>query len=488
MSQFITIIMVIMMVFSSVAGLNAGKEEPSSFEAKISVDGAQVSALTAKAEMPAAAAAEAEETEAAAEETPDMPTIITDLFSVLSIKGYADKEKAEFGVFANDNALLTLGVRNTEAGATLASSALGSNVVSVSRMMLEMLQKQMMSSMTQGASGVDIESLTGKLQEIDQEQITKDFLEVMGTVGTAIAEKTGEAETGEFTVDGFTFAVKTPVNITYEELMELVLTNAKDLLGRESMKPVIEATTSASPNSDPIAAIDKALENLKAMPEEEKYDLTMASYAGEDGVVAYYAADVSREASEDGSVKAVKTHAGIGTLEGETRVIVTAEDGTAIDATIFSAEDGTTRVQASVHTGEADFTLDAAFTADAADVTVNVGTGDMPVKVHLTTARDGDRSNILAEAFLNGAEAPAAILTISAGKGGEPLCVYEGEGIEEIAFESLMNTEDTTASTKLTTTIMMGLMKAITTLKESLPETTGNWVFTQLSQMMTSGR
>ncbi|WP_337236121.1 hypothetical protein, partial [Vibrio cholerae] len=79
------------------------------------------------------------------------------------------------------------------------------------------------------------------------------------------------AESGEFTVDGLAFTAKIPLNMTYGELMELILTCAKDLLGKESVKPLVEMFAK---DSDPVAELDKALENLKNQPAEEKYELT----------------------------------------------------------------------------------------------------------------------------------------------------------------------------------------------------------------------
>ena len=475
MTSIVSILMTVVMIFSSFGGMTAGVEETASFEAKISVDADMLAML-----IPAQPAAEStgEETEEAAQ--PGIAEILPEILNVLTIQGVAAPGVSELDLFAGKDVLLSLGMKTTEEGAVLASSLLGRNVIQVSPEMIAQAQQQMMSGMAQSSTaGMDPQALMDTMQNLDWEQISKDFTEVLGQFAAGFEAKTGETEKGEFTVDGFTFSAKTPVNITYEEAAELLLTTAKELLGRESVRPLVEAFGA---EADPAAQIDEALENLKNLPEDQKYTLELASYA-QDDVTAYYAADLSRGTGADGSAAAEQIHAGIGTVDGQFRTIISGADGTAVDVAVAVSEESTA-AQISFSAAGTTGSVTISSTEGGSDVLSTVQSQGMAVTTHVVTAQAGDRTNFTAEVMLFGAEKPLVTITGSAGKGGEVVSAFEGEEITAIPFESLASTEDTTASSQLTSTLMLGLMNAINVLKANLPESIGSWLNTMLTQMM----
>ena len=203
MSSILSALLAIIMAFSSIGGATAVLEEPVSFDAKINLDGDGILALAGD-ELP--------------EETKQTIAIVKDILSVLTLKGVASKDGTELDLLAGEDVFVSIGVKNTEDGGLLAaSSLLGSMVLSVSAETLQALQEEVQASTSEASAGLD------SLQTLDKEQIAKDTAEVGEKLIQAFEAKKGETETGEFTVDDMTFTAKTPVNMTYAELVELLL-------------------------------------------------------------------------------------------------------------------------------------------------------------------------------------------------------------------------------------------------------------------------
>ena len=295
MNSILSIVMAIVMAFSSIGGVTAALEEPVSFDAKISVDADGILAL-AGTEI--------------TEETKQTVSIVKDILGVLTLKGVAAKDNAELDLLAGNDVMLSVGVKNAEDGGLLAaSSLLGSQVISVSAETVQALQQQAQASMTEATAGM------GGLENLDREQIAKDFAEIAEKTMKAFEEKKGETETGDFTVDDMKFTAKTPVNMTYTEFMELVLNSAKELLAKESLQPVVQA---AGKDKDLIAEIDKEIEKLNSMPEEEKPEVQFALYSNENEG-GYFVCDMTRAAKEEND-KAETMHVGIGGGEEPARI------------------------------------------------------------------------------------------------------------------------------------------------------------------------
>ena len=473
MSSIASIILVIVMAFSSVLGANVNLEGTTSFEAKVDLDMQMVMAMSGA--------------NAAEEGSAQIAKGVADILGAVTLKGVADKESAELDLFTGEDLMLSLGVKKEAEGATFASTLLPNTALYCSNELIEKTQEAMMQNMAQNTTtpgGVDFQSMMEQMQNMDWEQIGKDFAETAAKVSQVIEEKKGPAETGEFVVDEMTFTSKVPVNITYAELTELLLTSAKELFSKESVKPLLETLAKGT---DITAEIDKALENLKNQPKEQQYELTIASYTDEkEG--SYTAIDCTRQASEDGTVQAEDVHFGLGQVEGKAKVLVTALNGTRFDLTAGSAEDGGFTLLANL-TGEG-FTAaaNAAIGADgSSDVTVDVNVQGMPVRSHTVTTVDGERVNFSVEVFMMSMEKPMLAVTGSAGKGGELSAVYEGEDITVIPVEKLMDDSDTETATKLQTALMAGITKGFTVLVSNVPEDTGKWLSQMMVQMMNPG-
>ena len=162
MNSLMSIILVIVMAFSMVGGI-APTEGTVSFDAKVNVDAEAVMMLAGGA----GATGDAEQAQQTAK-------VIGDIVNALTLKGVANQETIELGLFAGDDVLLSLGVKNTEEGSTFASSMLSSYVVFTSAQLREMLKQQMLSSMTQTGSNVNLQAMAEQLQSLDKEQMRKD--------------------------------------------------------------------------------------------------------------------------------------------------------------------------------------------------------------------------------------------------------------------------------------------------------------------------
>ena len=249
MSQAImTIVMVLVMAVSSLGGMTAEMQEPASFDAKISADVQTLMLMTGNS----------------ASMDQDATAAVGDIFSALTLKGTADQERIELGLFAGEQeeTLLTLGAKKDGEAVTVASSLLGSQVIGVTAEEVQAILEQM-------GSSVNTDAISG-IPEIDKEQMQKDSAELTEKLTKAFEEKMGETENGEFTVDGLAFTSRTPVKMTYEEAAELLLTSVKELIEKESYQQFLQAMQQ-SQNQDLAAEIDKAIEKIRN-GEAEKFD------------------------------------------------------------------------------------------------------------------------------------------------------------------------------------------------------------------------
>lgn len=468
MTQIFTIILAIAVAFSSMGGMAANVEESVSFNAKISVNADSLTALSV------ASGSEVNE------ETSKTMKVVGDILGALSLKGVATKDAAELDLLAGEDVALSIGVKAGENGTTVASNLLGGDVVFVSKELIEQYEREMMSAMSSQASGVNMSAMEA-IQNIDQEQAAKDIEEALAKLTEAIEAKKGETEAGAFTVDELTFTGKTPVNMTYTEMAELLMTTAKELAAKESLKPVIEMS-----GKDIEAEIDKAISELKNQPEEELPVFEAAIYTDADNC-AYYAADMTRAAKADGTAGEETLHLAFGEIESLNRVrVISSQDGQKADITAVSAKEGSMDVQAVIEsaTGNGEITAkkDEAGNMDlVADITSPTTTAKIVVK---TEAAEGERTNFTLDLYMGGAEQATLSFSGSAGKGGEFTSAFEGEDVNVIPIETLMDENDQTASAQLQMKMIAGLLKGITVVTKNVPEDTADWINTQIKQMM----
>ena len=463
MKKMLSLLLVIVMTLSCAGGLAAETEGPVSFDAKVSLNtDVLVKAIAGDNAVP--------------EDTATALKAISDILDVLSLKGVVNNNTFEMGLFAGEDAVVTLGVKTAEEGITLVSSMINGIAINVSKEMME----QMTTVSAQNASNIDMQAAMEDLKNLDKEQIKKDCDELEETLKKAFEAKKGETETGEFVVDEMTFTGKTPVNMTYTELMELLLTNVKDLLAKESFQPIIKAF---GQQMDLNAEIDKALEKLQNQAEDEKPEMKITLYTDADQCeYAVIEMIKTTTATEGTPAKEEKAYVGFGTVDKLEKVHVNAlTDKMNMDITATTKEDGSSDVKTVViaenASSETTATTDAAGNMDMVSI---IKTNDANIKIHMTVAAaEEDRKNFAMDVFY-GDEAQALLsITGTAGKGGESFSAFEGDGITVIPVEKLSDTTDTSALTQLQTALMTGIMSCFSTLTKNLPAESAAWLAQQ---------
>lgn len=449
--------------------MSASVEEPSVFAVNISADSESILAASG------APVSDADFKQTA--------KLIEDILNVVTLKGVSDKDSFELDLCTDDSVLLSLGTKATEEGVIFASSMLGNETLSISNEMLQMMQQQMVASMAQAntASGsMDLKAVMEQLGTMDWNQVSKDATEAFAPLMTAFEEKTGDPETGEFTVDGMNFTVKVPVNLTYAEMTELLLTCSKDLFSRESMQPLVQMLSNGQ---DLIGDIEKSLEDLKNTPDGQGPELALATYASEDGST-YIAADAIQKAGEDSTAQAENMHIGFGQVAGQTRIQV-AFNGLAFDLAAMPAEDGSFSLMANLTGAGLEAKVNIQSLPDGtSDTTVDILAQGLPLRAHITTANESGVANVLADVFVLSMEKPMVSLNIRSGKGGEKASVYEGEDITVTSLDNLMTSEDQAAAELYQVKIATGYLSAITDLIKVLPEDSADLLSKMMQQMM----
>lgn len=523
MESLFSMILAVVMAFTSVGGMTATIEDAVSFEMNISMDAEEIlaladelrtdetvlSAVTDAVPVPAADSG----TEAITEETIHTVKAIGDILNAVTLKGVATKDAAELDLMAGEDAvLLSLGMKNAEEGVTVASTLLNKEVIFVSaeaiqeqlrkqeemQQQLEQLQ-QSLGTETAGASGTDLQGALDQMQNLDKEQIAKDCAEVGEKLAKEIEARKGETETGEFTVDGLAFTGRTPVNMTYKEFAELLLNCVRELAAKDSLKAAIQAS-----GTDIDEEISKAIEALNAMETEPEFGLAIFTNA-DNGV--YYVCDlVNKVTAEETAAEAetqpeaaeteatpeaaeeVKNHLAFGDVDGLNRAVIISEQGDRrMDIVSTGTKEGAINVNATIlqkdSSGEISAKKDE---AGNVDMVCNVKTEKADMTITVKTEKTEDDRIGFAFSLANG-DADKAILAItgSAGKGGKLESVFEGD-FKVTPITDLM--EDTTGATaqRYALTAMAGLLRSVSILTKYVPEESGAWVTNQVKQMINS--
>ena len=178
MKKLLSLILIVVMTFACVGGTAEGNEGPVSFDAKVSLNtDVLVKAVAGDNEVP--------------EETATTLKAVSDILDALSLKGVVNNETFELGLFAGEDAVLTLGVKSAEDGITLVSSIISGVAINISKQTME----QMMAASGQNASGIDMQAAMEQMQSLDKEQIKKDSDEFEENLKKVFDGKKGETET-----------------------------------------------------------------------------------------------------------------------------------------------------------------------------------------------------------------------------------------------------------------------------------------------------
>ncbi len=492
MSSIVSILLALALAFTSMGGLTANIEDTVSFDAKVTLDADAIMALSGQA----TAEGLPESVQKQMEEQKQTIRVVADIISSLTLRGVASKDTAEAVILAGDSVALSLGMKKDDTGVTVASSLLPSDVIFISNEIIQMMQKQMEQQAQQlaetaaaagegqipmagdvqsAASSLDPQAIAGILEKLDKEQVAKDIEETVKKLIEGIEAKKGETETGEFTVDEMTFVSKTPVNMTYPEFAEFLLTGVKELAAKESLKPLVEAS-----GKDIGAEIDKAIEELKKQPESDHPEtFELAVYTDADNCT-YNVSEMTKESAAGKE----ELHIAYGEIEGQGRMKVIRNQGEekmtiTTAGTKEGAFDLTANIESKTSTGVIRAGKDE---AGNLNITCDINDGKQNAKIIVSTEKaEGDRTNYRLAVCFGSDEKPLLSFNGSFGKGGDLVSVFEGEKITATPAEKLMDSESK-ENTLLGTTMIAGILKTVMVVTKNVPEETANWINTKIKE------
>lgn len=468
MSSVLTIILAVIMALSPAAGSVVNPDQPFAYEAHLSLNADNIASIVRNTGAPMP------------EETLQTLGAVEDILNAITFEGTAGLDKVELKLTAGGDTLLTAGVKYDEKGAVIASSLLGSQVLTVTDETIRKMQEEQMNSAAQSFSFADFRSLMEAVRQLDKEQIEKDCVEAGDKLAAAIAEKMGETETGEYTVDGMAFTSMTPVNITYTEFMELLLNSFAEMVRKDSLKPVVQDNGEAAAEE-----IAKAIENLKSQPAEQQPAFTLTTYTDANGGNYYVCGMADRE---DVNPPAGRTefHLGFGDAQGKKHLQANFSQGSQkMEMTATGDRIGEGTVRATIMSKDANAVIISKTDGTGnTDMVCNIQTKDTAVMLtaNSTVMEDG-RIIFAIKVYLGDTENELVSVTGTCGIGGALASVYEGEGITAVALEDL-NDANGKAATQLKMMLAANVMKALVTLTKNLPEDSAEWVNTQIRQMM----
>lgn len=460
MKSFLSVLMALVMAFACIGGVFAEGTGTLNIEAEVHIDKDALLSLPGTTE-----------------ENKQQIALAADLLNVLKANLLTDGKVFQISLKAEDDALLDIGLKADGQGITLSSSLLGSKVIYLSaEVMKQLMQAGQAGQSAQIPGGFNVQEITEVIKGLDKEQIAKDVSECVQDFSAKIQAKVGEPETGSYEVDGMVFTTKVPVNLTFDELMEMVITFAKNIVTKDSLSPLMKVLAK---DKDVGAALDKKIEEIKNMPAEEKFDMNIAVYSNETGDT-YLAADVSRKAKAEGEKDEV-FHLGLGTVGGKTIGLytgdnpggtqnfyfeATAEKNVNMEGT-FDAKDS--NVHMLVHAGPG-----------ISDSVVTVKASDATVMAHSNVQIQDGEGGFVYEWYYNDLEKAVITVNGKVSKGSEITSKFEGEGITVIPFEKLFDQKDTSTMSSLAMELSGQIMTAMNTLIKHLPEDTAK----MLTQMM----
>ena len=471
MNSFLTIMLAVIMALSPLGGTTGKLDEPVSFDAGVKLDTEAVMALAVDTDTEIS------------EETQQSLKAIGDILNAITFEGVVAYDAVELSVLTGESSLLSAGVKYNDDGAVIASSLLGPQVVTVTDETIRKMQEEQMNSAAQSMSFTDFRSLMDAMRQLDKEQIEKDCVEAGNKLASAIEDKKGETETGEFTVDGIAFTGRTPVNMTCAEFVELLLNSFKELVQKDSLKPITQKSGKEVANR-----IDEMIENIKESPENQQPKLTLTIYTDANGN-AYYACDMSDPEESHPVSGATVLHIGFGDVQGKKHIQASlAQDGQKMEMTASGVPGGKGNLKATITSKDSNsMTIATTDGAGNIDMVCSITSKDnSAILTASTTAKEDGRIGFTTNLYFGNPEKPLLSVTGSYGKGGSPASVYEGDGITVTKIEDLMNDENEKAMTPMKMMLGANALGAVATLSKNLPEDSATWIAGQIRKLLTS--
>ena len=477
MSGILSIIVAVVMALS---GITAAMTDTVSVEAKLDLNRDAILSMIPETTTGNEAGEAAQSVDPKA-----MILLGADVLNGLSFRGTADSQTLELELAKDGKTLISAGVQMDQNGVVVASNLLGGQVLNLSGETISKIMEEMANASQGEDANNPMSGIMQTLQNIDFQKLSEELTTVMGKAMAEVQGKIGEPESGKFEVDGTEYTVKTPVNITDQELAMLSLTIAKDLLAMESIQPVLQML----PEGTNLAAeIDKKIEEISNLTPENRFDTEIATYTNEAGG-SWLSFDASRQ-SVDPKMTA---HLGLGQEDAENSGMslkVNVAENVDLDLAFEMNADGTGMMVGNISTpGETGSNAMIIVAGDATGVTGEVTVVSMGKTVHVQVEENfaDEMVTYSLHVQMDGVDGDILALEAYAGPGGEIKSTFSGDDLSVIKMEDLFSEDSEVqqqASGALMTGFMGGFMSAISTLISSVPAETGEMLSNMIGPMM----
>lgn len=200
--------------------------------------------------------------------------LLVNIINALGVKAVVANNGAQLDVTLKDGTLASLTLNATEEGLVIAADVIPDYVFTVKMETVMALIEQLQSMLP---------------ADLDADAIAAAIAPHLQTLLETISAKMGEAEQGEYNVNGHDFTVKVPVNITLKELASAIVGALKGIAEEEAAAPLL----SMVPGFD-ADAIAQTLEQIESSDEAELPVLDAALYSNENGD-SYLAVELKRD-------------------------------------------------------------------------------------------------------------------------------------------------------------------------------------------------
>ncbi len=467
MNSIVSVVTALMMLFNIFGAFTGNLESPVSF--------------TISAQVDAAAAEKAVSLIPASQDVPSLSqgvSVVADVLNTLSVRGAADPSGADLEIGTQETPVVTLGFRKDDAGIKATSSLLGGSLITMNPETVNEQTGMMGDSLAQASA------MQAALKALDQQKALADVHQAVDNAVAKIAEKAGPFEAGEFFLEEeFSFTKKAVLDISYQELMGVILNEAETVLSSGEYAEVFAAMEESA---NPIPRIQSLKEAMANLDPSRAYETAAALYENEEGE-RMVVADLHRAANpEQGLADANDMHLYFGTEFRNARlgITVTRNEDAPSQVSLSFAEDGAMTLIASLQAGEGrSVFINAVRDGQGCTSAVfGVWMGETFIRVLADMKADEtDTHTVDLQLLIDGADGETLYpLKTSAvwTPGSELAPIAAAEGAETVAMEALMGSEEEaqTAQSSLQASLMIGASSALFKLLQVLPAETASFL------------
>lgn len=180
---------------------------------------------------------------------------VVSLVNNLKIKASMKGESAQIDLTLKNKPLITVSAGAENGGTTLVFDIMPDYAFHLSAEMIQQMTRELAESIP---------------ANIDATAIANALIKPLDELLASVSEKVGAPESGEYTVDGYAFNTRIPVNLTQKEVQLMLLKYAKEVVSDPAVKPFAEQMSGADP-----ASIDEAIADAEKYGSDTPLDIVI---------------------------------------------------------------------------------------------------------------------------------------------------------------------------------------------------------------------